>query len=125
MRIDPEEIAETLMMVTQQNLDIRAVTLGLSLAGCVDADIDVMAEKVYERVTSAAQDLVPVAERVERDYGIPIVNKRIAVTPVAQLAAACDACDLTPIAIALDRAASRGRRRLHRRVLGARPQGHR
>jgi uncharacterized protein (UPF0210 family) len=106
VHIDPDEIAETLMMVTQQNLDIRAVTLGLSLAGCVDSDIDRMAEKVYERVTSAAQNLVPVAERIEREFGIPIVNKRIAVTPVAQLAAACDACDLTPIAVALDRAAA-------------------
>ncbi len=106
MYIDPEEIVETLLMVTQQNLDIRAVTLGLSLAGCVDDDLAVMADKVYERVTTAASQLVPVAEKIERDFGIPIVNKRIAVTPIAQLAAACDACDLTPLAVALDRAAA-------------------
>ena len=75
-------------MITQQNLDVRTVTLGLSLSGCADSDIDVMARRVYDRVTRAAERLVPVAEQIEREYGIPIVNKRISVTPIAQLAAA-------------------------------------
>lgn len=105
MFISPEEIVETLTMITQQHLDVRTVTLGLSLAGCADADIEVAARRVYERVTSAAERLVPVAEQIEREYGIPIVNKRIAVTPIAQLADATRAEDLTPLAIALDRAA--------------------
>ena len=105
MRITPEEVAETLEMVTQQNLDIRTVTLGLSLASCVDSDLDVMARRVYERVTTAAERLVPVAEQLEREYGIPIVNKRISVTPIAQLAAACKNEDVSPLAHALDRAA--------------------
>lgn len=104
MRIDPEEIAETLAMITRQNLDIRTVTLGLSLRSCASDDIETIARRVYERVTTAAERLVPVADAIGREYGIPIVNKRIAVTPVAEIVAACGARDLTPIAVALDRA---------------------
>ncbi|MBN1631561.1 MAG: DUF711 family protein, partial [Thermoleophilia bacterium] len=106
MYLTPEEIVETLTMITQQHLDVRTVTLGLSLSSCADSDIEVTARRVYERVTTAADRLVPVAEQLEREYGIPIVNKRIAVTPVAQLAAATRAQDLTPLALALDRAAA-------------------
>ena len=105
MRINPEEVVETLTMITQQSLDIRTVTLGLSLAGCVDSDIDVMARRVYDHVTRSAERLVPVAQQIECEYGIPICNKRISVTPVAQLAAACSAEDISPLAVALDRAA--------------------
>ena len=105
MRITPEEIVETLTMITQQNLDVRTVTLGLSLTGCADSDVDVMARRIYDRVTSAGARLVPIAEQIEREYGIPIVNKRISVTPIAQLAAATSARDVTPLAEALDRAA--------------------
>jgi len=105
LRITPEEVAETLTMVTQQSLDIRTVTMGVSLSSCTDPSLDVMARRVYERVTKAAERLVPVAEQLEREYGIPIVNKRISVTPIAQLAAACPDEDITPLAEALDRAA--------------------
>ena len=105
MRITPEEVVETLTMVTQQNLDIRTVTLGLSLTSCIDSDIEIMARRVYEHVTSQAQRLVPVAEQLEREYGIPIVNKRIAVTPISLLAAACVDEDVSILALALDRAA--------------------
>jgi len=105
LRITPEEVAETLTMVTQQSLDIRTVTMGVSLSSCTDPSLEVMAQRVYERVTSAAERLVPVAEQLEREYGIPIVNKRISVTPIAQLAAACPDEDITPLAEALDRAA--------------------
>jgi uncharacterized protein len=106
MYFTPEEIVETLTMITQQHLDVRTVTLGLSLGSCTDSDVNVMARCIYERVTSAAERLVPVAEQLAREYGIPIVNKRIAVTPVAQIAAATQAKDLTPLALALDRAAA-------------------
>jgi uncharacterized protein len=105
MRFEPEEIAETLTMISRQNLDVRTVTLGLSLRACASDDLDTIARRVYERVTSAAASLVPVADAISREYGIPIVNKRISVTPVAELAAACPALDLSPIALALDRAA--------------------
>ena len=106
MHFTPEEIVETLTMITQQNLDVRTITLGLSLSSCVHSDIDEMARRIYEHVTSAADRLVPVAEQIAREYGIPVVNKRIAVTPIAQLAAATSARDLTPLAQALDRAAA-------------------
>ena len=104
MQITPEEIAETLSMVSKEHLDIRTITLGLNLRGCTDPDVDRMASKVYERMATAAERLVPVAEQLEREYGIPIVNKRISVTPVAEICAATDVQDLTPVALAMDRA---------------------
>lgn len=106
MYLTPEEIVETLTMITQEHLDVRTITLGLSLSSCADADIQVMARRIYERTTSAAEHLVPLAERLEREYGIPIVNQRIAVTPIAEIAGATAAADLTPLALALDRAAA-------------------
>ena len=105
MQITPEEVAQTLAMVAKQNLDIRTITLGLSTRDCVHENIDVMAQRVYDKLTSYAENLVPVAEQLEREFGIPIVNKRIAVTPMAEIAAATQTADLTPLALALDRAA--------------------
>jgi hypothetical protein len=104
LEISPEEIAETLTMITQQHLDIRTVTLGVSLGSCAGGSVDDVAGRVYDRVTGAAEHLVPVADAIAREYGIPIVNKRISVTPVASIAPA-GASDLTPIAVAMDRAA--------------------
>lgn len=104
MQITPAEVAETLAMVSKQNLDIRTITLGINLRGCVDADVDALATKVYDRMTSAAENLVPTAEQLEREFGIPIVNKRISVTPIAEICAAVTADDLTPVAVAMDRA---------------------
>ena len=104
MPITPEEIAETLAMVSKQHLDIRTITLGLNLRGCTHEDVNVMARKVYDRMTTAAEKLVPTAEQLEREYGIPIVNKRISVTPIAEICAATQATDLSPIAIAMDKA---------------------
>ncbi len=105
MQITPAEIAETLAMVSKQHLDIRTITLGLNLRSCTHEDITVMARKVYDRLTTAAADLVPIAEQLEREYGIPIINKRISVTPIAEICAATTAQDLSPIARALDAAA--------------------
>lgn len=104
MDITPQEIVETLLMVQQQNLDIRTVTLGLSLGGCADPDMVVMARKVREHVIRGAERLVPICERIAREYGLPIINKRIAVTPVASIAATCEDSPLA-IATALDEAA--------------------
>ena len=104
MQITPAEVAETLAMVSKQNLDIRTITLGINLRGCVDADVDALATKVYDRMTSAAENLVPTVEQLEREFGIPIVNKRISVTPIAEICAAVTADDLTPVAVAMDRA---------------------
>ena len=104
MAVEPKQVAETISMVTQQHLDIRTITLGLSLRGCVHEDVDVMAQRVYDRLTSAAEKLVPTAEQLEREFGIPIIHKRVAVTPIAEISGATSAEDLTPIAAALDRA---------------------
>ena len=105
MAITPQEIAETRGMVEEQNLDIRTITMGISLMGCADESLERMCGKVYDHVTSTAEHLVETAESLEREYGIPIVNKRVSVTPVAQIAACCKDEDLTPLAHTLDRAA--------------------
>ena len=105
MQITPEEIAETLAMVGKQHLDIRTLTLGLNLRGCTHEEVDVIARKVYDRLTTAAEKLVPTADQLEREYGVPIVNKRISVTPIAEICAATTTSDLSPIARAMDKAA--------------------
>ena len=105
MAITPEEVHETLNMVSQQNLDLRTITMGVSLFGCADEDMGRMCDKVYDRITTTAEHLVEVAADLEREYGIPIANKRVSVTPIAQIAAACPDQDLTPLAHAMDRAA--------------------
>lgn len=94
------------MRCVAQNLDIRTITLSMNLRGCVDSDVRRVADKVYERLTSAAEKLVPTAEQLEREYGIPIVNKRLSVTPIAEVCAACTDADYSPVAQAMDRAAS-------------------
>ncbi|MBL6463605.1 MULTISPECIES: PFL family protein [Coriobacteriia] len=104
MQITPEEIAETLAMVSKQHLDIRTITLGLNLRSCTDSDINTMARKVYDKMTKAAEQLVPTAEQLEREFGIPIVNKRISVTPIAEICAAVPDTDLSRIAVAMDKA---------------------
>lgn len=105
MQITPEEIAETLAMVGKQHLDIRTITLGLNLRGCTHEEVDVIARKVYDRLTTAAEKLVPTADQLEREYGVPIVNKRISVTPIAEICAATTTSDFSPIARAMDKAA--------------------
>jgi hypothetical protein len=104
--LEPEEIVETLLMITQQNLDIRTVTLGMSLAGCADNDLVRMSGKVREHILRTAERLVPVCDRIAAEYGVPIVNKRIAVTPISLLAAACTDEDVSLLAQAMDSAAA-------------------
>lgn len=104
MQITPNEIAETLEMVGKQHLDIRTITLGLNVRSCTCEDIDTMSTKLYDRLTSAAETLVPTVEQIEREFGIPIANKRISVTPIAEVAAATTATDLAPLAVAMDKA---------------------
>jgi uncharacterized protein (UPF0210 family) len=105
MSITPEEIAETQSMVSEQSLDLRTITMGISLASCADEDMGRMCSKIYERITRTAEHLVQTAADLEAEYGIPIANKRVSVTPIAQVAAACPDVDLTPIAHTMDRAA--------------------
>ena len=105
MAISSEEIFETLGMIHSQKLDIRTVTMGVDLHDCAGPDIRKVSRKAYEKVMRMAENLVPTAEAVAQEYGIPIVNKRVSVTPVAWVAAACETRDYTPIARELDRAA--------------------
>lgn len=85
--INTKDIMETIRMIEDENLDIRTITMGLSLLDCADSDIDVSCRKIYEKMTRKAERLVPVGEEIERTYGIPIINKRISVTPIALLTA--------------------------------------
>ena len=101
------EVNETNKMVEQENLDVRTITIGISLLDCIDADLDRLNQKIYDRITTVAKDLVKVGKEIERDYCIPIVNKRISVTPIAMVgSAACKTPeDYVTIAKTLDAAA--------------------
>lgn len=101
-----QEILETIKMVRQENLDIRTITLGISLRDCVDSNPGELCRKIYAKITRAAQNLVPVADEIERTYGMPIINKRIAVTPIAQVAEGCAEPACLQVAETLDRAAA-------------------
>lgn len=103
--ITQNEVLETLSMIKQQNLDVRTTTLGLSLLDCASDNIDTICTKVYDKITKTAENLVKVGEEIEKDYGIPIINKRISVTPISLIAAATKANTYVPIAYAMDRAA--------------------
>jgi uncharacterized protein (UPF0210 family) len=105
MIIHPNEILETIQMVRMEHLDIRTVTMGLRLRDCADRDIDVFNANIRKKITSRARDLVRVANEVQNLYGIPIVNKRISVTPIAIAAESCDAADLVSVARTMDEAA--------------------
>ncbi|MBE6599004.1 MAG: PFL family protein [Ruminococcaceae bacterium] len=85
--LNTKDIFETIRMIDDENLDIRTTTMGISLLDCADSDIGRSCDKIYEKITRRAERLVPVGEELERMYGIPIINKRIAVTPIAMLTA--------------------------------------
>lgn len=98
-------ILETIRMIQDECLDIRTITMGISLLDCIDTNIDKACEKVYNKIVSKAGNLVAVGQRIEKEYGIPIVNKRISVTPIAMLAAACPNENPVKFAKTLQRAA--------------------
>ena len=101
------EVNETNKMITQENLDVRTITLGISLLDCVDENLERVNQKIYEKITNLARNLVRTGQEIEREYGIPIVNKRISVTPIALVGgSACKTeADFVTIAQTLDRAA--------------------
>jgi uncharacterized protein len=100
-----EEILETIKMVQEENLDIRTITMGISLRDCSDADHKAACRKIYDKITRLGGSLVKVGDAIAREYGLPIVNKRISVTPIALIAEASDAEDYLEYARAMDRAA--------------------
>lgn len=87
------DILETIEMFTQDNLDVRTVTMGISLLDCIDPDPKKACEKIYNKITTKAAHLVPAVEHISAEYGIPIINKRISVTPIAMLLGACPDAD--------------------------------
>ncbi len=99
------DILQTLDMLDRQHLDIRTVTMGVNLLDCAGGDIDACARRVYDKICRRAEKLLPVTRGIEAELGIPIVNKRISVTPIAMVAQASGAADYTPVAMAMDRAA--------------------
>ena len=103
--IQRNEILDTIRMIDQQHLDIRTITMGISLLDCADTDIHRSCQKVYDKICRLAGNLVKTGEELEAEFGIPIVNKRVAVTPIALVAAGCGAESYVPYAHALDRAA--------------------
>ena len=103
--LSAKNILETIRMIQDEYLDIRTITMGISLLDCIDPDIDMACVKVYDKITSKAEKLVETGEKIEKEYGIPIIHKRISVTPIAMLAAACKGQNPVKFAKALQRAA--------------------
>ena len=99
------DILETIRMIDQQHLDIRTITMGISLLSCADSSAERACEKIYDKISRYAEHLVAAGEEIEREFGIPIVNKRVSVTPIALVAAASETEDYVPFAKALARAA--------------------
>ena len=102
--MNQNDILSTIRMIDQQHLDIRTITMGISLLDCCDSDPKRACEKIYDKITRSAKDLVKTGEAIEAEFGIPIVNKRISVTPIALVAGASEAQDYVPFAVALDKA---------------------
>lgn len=102
--INTQDILETINMIQQENLDIRTITMGISLLDCSDSDIDKACQRIYDKICFKAEKLVATGEGIEKEYGIPIINKRISVTPIAMIYAASGG-DPVKYAQTLDRAA--------------------
>lgn len=100
------DIMETTQMIQEENLDIRTITMGISLRDCCHSDIKVATNKIYDKITRLAKDLVKTGEKIEARYGIPIIHKRISVTPISMIAESCDSDEYILFAQTLDRAAA-------------------
>lgn len=103
--LTPSEIMETVNMIKEQNLDVRTITMGLSLMDCSTTDSKSLCTKIYDKITTSAQNLVKIGKQIESEYGIPIINKRISITPISIVAASSDSTDYVQIAKTLDKAA--------------------
>ena len=105
--INTHDIMDTINMINSENLDVRTVTMGISLLDCADPDPKKACQKIYDKITTRAKDLVPTVERISAEYGVPIVNKRISVTPIAMLLGCAPEADPVDYAKALDAAAKK------------------
>ena len=81
--LNTQDILETIQMIRQENLDVRTITMGISLFDCVSDDADTLCRKIYDKITRSAEHLVETGCAIEKDYGVPIVNKRVSVTPIS------------------------------------------
>ena len=86
--INIDEVLETNKMIKEENLDVRTITLGINLMDCIDPELDVLNAKIYDKITTLAKDLVSVGDEIGLEYGIPIVNKRVSVTPISLIGGA-------------------------------------
>ena len=100
------EVNETNKMIEQENLDVRTITMGISLLDCIDSDLETMNQKIYDKITTKAKDLVATGDKIATEFGIPVVNKRVSVTPIAMLTAVSGG-DPVKYAHALDKAAKK------------------
>lgn len=103
--MESEKILETIHMISDENLDVRTITMGISLLDCIDSDSDKACQKIYDKITTKSKDLVKVGEQIQEEYGIPIINKRVTVTPISLIAAASHDQDYVKYALTLDKAA--------------------
>ena len=103
--VETEKILETARMISDENLDVRTITMAISLIDCIDSDSDKACQKIYDKITTKARDLVKVGEQIQAEYGIPIINKRVTVTPISIIAAASHDKDYVKYALTLDKAA--------------------
>lgn len=103
--METNQIIETIRMIEEEKLDIRTITMGISLLDCIDSDGEKARKRIFEKITTKAKDLVKVGEQIESEFGIPIINKRISVTPIGIIAAATDEKDYVAFAKTLDQAA--------------------
>ena len=104
--VNINDILETVNMIKQENLDIRTITMGISLFDCISDDQKRLEDKIYDKITSSAKNLVKTADELEAKYGIPIINKRVSVTPISLVGAACDKDGFVRLAKVLERAAN-------------------
>ena len=104
--LNTSDILETINMIREENLDIRTITMGISLFDCVSEDENRLCDKIYDKITKTARNLVPTGEQIEKQYGIPIVNKRVSVTPVSLIGGNISPDGYIKIAKTLDRAAA-------------------
>lgn len=100
-----QDIISTIDMIDNRHLDVRTITMGISLLDCCGESAKTVADKIYDKITRRAENLVKTGEQIEKEFGIPIVNKRISVTPISLVGAACRESDYVPLALALDKAA--------------------
>ena len=103
--LNHKDVLQTRDMIDKRHLDIRTITMGISLLDCADPDVNVCAQKIYDKITRRAENLVRVGQDIEWEFGIPIVNKRISVTPISIVGNSCQTDSYVPLAIAMDRAA--------------------